>query len=363
MRDFIRRILKEKCGDDWEHFFQSSPLIQYLDFKTGAIDGNSKTRRSLANIYAIYSLSHYYYRDFYNNPEAYKKFQGYEYSMIFNYCRSLYGGEKLQNHALNSRVNGEFLNKFPGTVEPIVINNGKYALHINYLYVMSTDISPIINAIVEEYINLLIAKDSALVYDLEELSKIADLDAKKNKIKSMLNSKVEARVFEIVAYAVLKNYYRDQFVYFGTSEEDISRVPLTLYKTGRTNANDGGIDYVMRPLGRFFQVSEVGNYNKYFLDMDKVLHFPITFVIKTERSKFDVMSDFELYIEEKSGGMEILKEKYHNAIEEIITINELRVWIDGMDSKAIVDLIQDIEDYYKYEMNFGSSVLLIDDLS
>jgi len=25
--------------------------------------------------------------------------------------RTLYGGEKLQNHALNSRVNGEFANK------------------------------------------------------------------------------------------------------------------------------------------------------------------------------------------------------------------------------------------------------------
>ncbi len=27
---------------------------------------------------------------------------------------------------------------------------------------------------------------------------------------------------------------------------------LQLYKTGRTNANDGGIDFVMRPIGRFF---------------------------------------------------------------------------------------------------------------
>lgn len=27
-------------------------------------------------------------------------------------------------------------------------------------------------------------------------------------------------------------------------------------KTGRTNANDGGIDFVTKPLGRFFQVTE-----------------------------------------------------------------------------------------------------------
>ena len=362
MRDFIRRILIDEYGDNWQHIFDSSLIIQYLDLKTGAIDGNSKTRRSLANIYAIYSLSYYYSKDFYNKPDEYKKFHGYEYMMIFNHCRSLYGGEKLQNHALNSRVNGEFLNKFPGAVEPIVINNGKYALHINYMYVDSIDISLTINKIVEEYIRLLIAKDSALMKDLEELSDMTDISAKKNKIKTMLNSKVEARVFEIVAYAVLKNYYRDQFVYFGTSHDDIHKVSLSLYKTGRTNANDGGIDYVMRPLGRFFQVSEVGNYNKYFLDMDKVLHFPITFVIKTERTKEETMSEFESYIEEKSGGMEILKERYHNAIEEIITINELRLWVDGMNADAISDLLKDIEVYYRYEMNFGPSILNIDTL-
>lgn len=45
-----------------------------------------------------------------------------------------------------------------------------------------------------------------------------------------------------------------------------------MYKTGRTNANDGGIDFVMRPVGRFFQVTEVNNYDKYLLDIDKVIH-------------------------------------------------------------------------------------------
>ena len=50
-----------------------------------------------------------------------------------------------------------------------------------------------------------------------------------------------------------------------------------LYKTGRTNANDGGIDFVMRPLGRFFQVTETVDVNKYFLDIDKIQRFPLTF--------------------------------------------------------------------------------------
>ena len=60
---------------------------------------------------------------------------------------------------------------------------------------------------------------------------------------------------------------------------------MQLFKTGRTNANDGGIDFVMRPVGRFFQVTEVNNYDKYLLDIDKVMHFPVSFVIKTTNSK------------------------------------------------------------------------------
>jgi len=45
--------------------------------------------------------------------------------------RTLYGGEKLQNHALNSRVNGEFKNKIATIPDKslILINDGKYLIH------------------------------------------------------------------------------------------------------------------------------------------------------------------------------------------------------------------------------------------
>ena len=32
-------------------------------------------------------------------------------------------------------------------------------------------------------------------------------------------------------------------------------------KNGRTNENDGGIDFVVRPLGRFFQITETLDFN------------------------------------------------------------------------------------------------------
>ena len=71
-----------------------------------------------------------------------------------------------------------------------------------------------------------------------------------------LKPNVDARVFEIVSYAVLKAKYHQETVWIGEAKDTVSEEFLILYKTGRTNANDGGIDFVMKPLGRFFQVTE-----------------------------------------------------------------------------------------------------------
>lgn len=86
---------------------------------------------------------------------------------------------------------------------------------------------------------------------------------KKMKIDSLLEEKSEARIFEIISYSILKNHYKNQHIFIGTSMNDIKEESLNLYKTGRTNANDGGIDFVMKPLGRFFQVTEVDKYLSY----------------------------------------------------------------------------------------------------
>ena len=134
-------------------------------------------------------------------------------------------------------------------------------------------------------------------------------------------------------------------------KETIKEEYLELYKTGRTNANDGGIDFVMRPVGRSFQVTEVDNYDKYLLDIDKELHFPITFVIKTNQTKGSVLKQLETYIDERANGMVVIKENYRKAIEEIITINELKNWIVELDDQHIDQIIRDIDIYYRLEMN------------
>lgn len=351
MREFIEEILRREYKNNYEAIFNNSPLLQYLDLKMGAVYGNSKTRRSLANIYAIYSILHFYVEDYYNQKEKYKSFVGYPYTKVYSFAKSLYGGDKLQNHGFNNRVNFEFHNRCASN-DLIIIDSGRYALHIDFLYVNGIDISKTAVRIIEKYIYLLQEKDNAFMNDLEELKELQTREAKLKKLITMLTEKSEARVFEIISYAILKNHYKGIQIYWGYTREELQKDVLTLYKTGRTNANDGGIDFVMKPLGRFFQVTEVmENYDKYLLDIDKVMHFPITFVVKSTKTKIGIKKDLDDYIQFKSGGMSIIINRYRNAIEEIITINELKEWMNGLQDADINSVINDIEMYYKLEMN------------
>lgn len=358
MKDFIFDILQKHFPKKEQQVFDASDLIQYLDLKTSAIYGNSKARKSLANIYAIYSILHFYVEDnFYNNKENYKNFGGYEFTKLLTYTRTLYGGEKIQNHALNSRLNLEFDNKVARKSNKgkfvIVQNQGKYLIHIDYLYSCGFDISKCVLEIIDKYVYLLREKDDKLIKNLEALSKENDIKKIREQICALLTEDSEARIFEIISYAILKNFYRKTKVFFGYSLDNLTEEELTLFKTGRTNANDGGIDFVMRPLGRFFQVTEVDNYDKYFLDIEKVEHFPITFVIKTNKSKEIIQKEFDKYILEKSGGMKAIIDSFKNAIEEIITINELKEKYESLNESSIRDLMADIIKYYKLEMNFN----------
>lgn len=354
MEQFVNDILNNQHGNQSQMIYDGSYLIQYLDKKMKAVHGNSKTRRSLANIYAIYSIIYFYVDDYQNDKEAYKQFQGYDYMRLFNFYRSLYGGSKLQNHALNSRVNGEFHNKFSDAKDLIIINNGKYALHIDYLYVGEKDVGLSAKKIIEKYIELLMEKDHALLKVLAELSTVTDYTNKKRQLTGLITEDAEARIFEIMSYAILKNHYKNHTIFFGYTRETIKEQYLELYKTGRTNANDGGIDFVMRPVGRFFQVTEVNTYDKYLLDIDKVMHFPISFVIKTNSTMEQVLQDLNQYVEVQSGGMQIIKARYSEAIEEIITINELKQWIIELNDTDIDGIIRDIDIYYKLEMNMDA---------
>ncbi|MBC1533464.1 restriction endonuclease [Listeria seeligeri] len=351
---YIQQILEMNYGKDWKKYFDSSELFQYLNLKSGAIHGNSKTRRSLANWYAIFSiLSFYKDEGFINNRKDYSNFEGFPYSKLFEFQRQQYGGSKLQNHGFNSRTNDEFANKISRDVSrPLIVKDkGSYLVHPDFLYVNGKDITEVVLEIIEKYKTILMAKDHSFIEVLEELTEEKTEIGKKEKIKLLLNDDSEARIFEIISYAILETHYKNQSIFFGWSREDITEEFLNLYKTGRTNANDGGIDFVMRPLGRFFQVTEVNNYDKYFLDMDKVNHFPLTFIVKTHIDSATIKNELLAYGTEKSGGLKILESAYHSAVEEVITINELTGWLENMNNTDLNFLIEEIDRYFKVEMN------------
>ena len=275
----IKEILKSYFPNNSDQIFEKSQLIQYLNFKTKSATRGSKSRSSFANLYSIYVLVEDYIQNNYHFKGNYSEYSGGEFSTLLKRQRELPFGGKLQNHALNSRVNSEFQKYFPTTnLTPIVRNQSTNRYWINEgLLKVSIDettynISESIIAIIDSYIETKQNSFKSFILACEEIKTIAtdDRESVSNFIFSLLAPNTDARLFEIVSFAILKNYYKDTVIYWGYNPEKLECESLKLYKTGRTNANDGGIDFVMRPLGRFFQVTETLDFKKYFLDNDRL---------------------------------------------------------------------------------------------
>lgn len=183
-------------------------------------------------------------------------------------------------------------------------------------------------------------------------------------IKGLLQPNVDARVFEIVSYAILKQFYSDQQIYWGWSPDELTAEYLILYKTGRTNANDGGIDFVMKPLGRFFQVTETIDAGKYFLDIDKVQRYPITFVVKTEQKVSDVLEKVERQANDRYKVKAIVK-RYMESVEEVINIPELMSRLDVvLNNDRGKEIIEEIVLQSRVEFNVEDEeqdILVFDD--
>jgi len=162
------------------------------------------------------------------------------------------------------------------------------------------------------------------VKSCEDLQKIGKTTPKQIEefVIGLLAPNVDARLFEIVSFSILKYFYHDQQIFWGYELDKLSKENLKLYKTGRTNANDGGIDFVMKPLGRFFQVTETLDFKKYFLDIDKIQKFPITFVIKSNESTEFILKKVRANAE-KNYSIKTIVDKYMDCIEEVINIPTL----------------------------------------
>ena len=320
----IIAILNANTDGRGEEALETSELVQYLNIKTKAANRGSKSRAGFANHYAIYVLVEDYLNGSFNESNEYSNYDGAIFSDLFRRQRELPFGSKLQNHALNHRLNEEFKKYFPTSEHlPIIrdAESSRYWINEKLIISDSVNLAQSIKDIIEAYIK---ARQSAFSEFMDYCQKIIDIQEDSPEkaiefIKGLFRPNVDARVFEIASFAVLKQYYADQRIYWGWSPEELIEESLILYKTGRTNANDGGIDFVMKPLGRFFQVTETVDAGKYFLDIDKVQRYPITFVVKTDESSEEIIDKIAHQAEAKYQIKAIVK-KYIESVEEVINI-------------------------------------------
>jgi len=360
----IKEILIKHFEDKAEDLFDKSPLLQYINLKTVSATRGSKARSSFANLYAIYVLVEDYINHGFHRKGDYSKYDGAQFSTLFKRQRELPFGSRLQNHALNHRLNEEFRKFFPQVeAQPIlrVVETKRY--WINEKLIMPTlgrktfNLAPALIEIIKTYAH---TKQASFVKFIQTCEKLRDISNHKNDkveefIVELLASNVDARIFEIVSYAILKYFYHDQIVYFGFQLDELEKSPLILYKTGRTNANDGGIDFVMKPLGRFFQVTETLDVRKYFLDIDKIERYPITFVIKSCETTEALIQKLKQGAE-RQYSIKAIVEKYMACVEEVINIPILKErFRSGVIQGYLSNIMDEIVLQSKVEFNYDES--------
>lgn len=354
-------VLKKHFGEDAPAIFNNSELLKYINQKTVSANKGSKARGSFGNLYAIYVLVEDYINGGFAVEGDYSKYEGAKFSDLFKRQRELPFGAKLQNHALNQRMNQEFRKYFP-TCDfiPIirVVDTKRYWINTNLIVLnvnnKTVNLSYAIIEIIDSYVA---SKRSAFESFIETCERLKDIENEKpEEIKSfilgLLEPNVDARIFEIVSYSILKADYNDLTVYFGFEEDSIQPENLKLYKTGRTNANDGGIDFVMKPLGRFFQVTETTDVKKYFLDIDKLEKFPITFVVKSTETVKELTERIKEGAKQQYS-VEAIVNKYVSCIEEIINIDKLKNSLQSVEEKGnIPEVLNEIIIQSKVEFNY-----------
>ncbi|MBS0209840.1 MAG: restriction endonuclease [Planctomycetes bacterium] len=376
----IEQILEKHFGILAADVFTASPLLGYLNHKTRSASRGSKSRGAFANHYALYVLTEDYLANGFGpggkRHGTYDKYGGARFSDLLNRQRELPFGSKLQNHALNGRLNDEFKKFYPSVEkEPIVRDVAKQGYWIQEDLLVVTvrnregkrqdlNIAPCVIDIIDAYVAAKCEAFESFIDSCEEISALPETDEKSAIafIEAQLKPEIDARVFEIVSFSILKAFYGDQRIYWGWTRDNLNEDALVLFKTGRTNANDGGIDFVMRPLGRFFQVTETIDVNKYFLDIDKIQRFPLTFVVKSTDGPAAIQSAIEDQAKSKYKIVAVVK-SYMDAIEEIINIPLLVERLQSVIKAGKIRLAMDeIVVQSKVEFNYQDTAEVVDDI-
>jgi hypothetical protein len=356
----IEQIIKD-LNVEGEELIKVAPLLEYINIKTKSANKGSKARGGFANLYAIYVLLEDYIEVVFEKNKEYSKHQGAIFSDLFKRQRELPFGAKLQNHALNHRLNEEYHKYFPTSDEQVVLRDiptSRYWINKNLIVIKygkkKYDLSKTIKRIIDLYINAKRNAFEKFIHTCEELQTIEKQNKDKvfDFILGLLDHNVDARLFEIVSYSILKYFYHDKKIFWGYSPNELKEENLKLYKTGRTNANDGGIDFVMKPLGYFFQVTETLDVKKYFLDIDKLEHYPIRFVIKTNEDKDIIYEQIRKKAHEQYC-IEKIVNKYMESIEDVVNIPQLTSFLKEAEKIGYLnDILNEILIQSKIEFNY-----------
>jgi len=365
----IIAVLENYFGEYALDIFANSPVLGYLNSKTRSANRGSKSRGAFANHYALYVIVEDYIQKGFVDGSAgmpYSSYEGARFSDLFRRQRELSFGSKLQNHALNSRLNDDFRKCYPLLDKvPVVrdVRKQRYWVQEDLLQVKVRhkdgndnlyNIAPAVIDIVAAYSAAKRAAFEEFLQTCRDIAQLGKQDPDKaiEFIVQQLDPNVDARVFEIVSYAVLKAKFGQESIWIGKTRENVAEECLMLYKTGRTNANDGGIDFVMKPLGRFFQVTETIDINKYFLDIDKVQRFPISFVVKSAVAADQIRETIRAKAQAKYK-IDAVVNNYMDAIEEIINSKDLAMAFDAVaKSGKLQEVMDEIILQSKLEFNY-----------
>ena len=181
----IFQILQDSFGDDGTAVYERSPLLQYLNVKTRSASRGSKSRGSFANLYAVYALVEDYLKNNFDKKKNYDEYEGARFTDLLARQRQLPFGNKLQNHALNSRMNEEFKKYFPqAEFVPIMrdAQTNRYWINENLLKITNkrktVNIARSVIAIIDRYMAI---KQSAFKYSSKPVKNFRQSPMKKTR--------------------------------------------------------------------------------------------------------------------------------------------------------------------------------------
>ena len=309
---------------------KTSLLIKFLEFKTRAVDGTSKSRRNWAAVYTISVIC----EDF-----AAGNSSGSSSTSLLRRIKQKPYGSKLQNHHLDNRLNGEFHNKYKTKLNIMEIDGSNRKVSTEVLSQLGDDpmiVAKFVVDVVATYASIIAKIENEF---LEEISLVKTKEEILNTTIKAFDDNADARLFEVVSFSILYLIFKRINVSLSINGSESEITPLTLYKTGRTNANDGGIDFVLKPIGKFFQVTETLDFKKYFLDFEKINRFPLSFVIKTNLKVEEVREKIKTAASLEMDSSTV--DRYMSLFDEIYTLNELNHYLQEISEDS--DLIEQLK--------------------